>query len=74
VRQYTSTTPIDTSREEEQKEGRASEATTRTRTDERERREGTGNQDDYKTGELGEQIQEVYIGEQSWSGEQKKCK
>jgi hypothetical protein len=48
VRQRTSTTPIDTSREEEEKGG-ASEAMTSA--DERERREGTGNQVDSKTGD-----------------------
>jgi hypothetical protein len=49
VRQCTSTTPIDTSLEEEEKGGGASEATTSA--DERERREGTGNQVDSKTGD-----------------------
>jgi hypothetical protein len=48
VRQCTSTTPIDTSLEEEEKGG-ASEATTSA--GERERREGTGNQVDSKTGD-----------------------
>jgi hypothetical protein len=63
VRQCTSTTPIDTSREEEQKEGRASKTTRRT--DGRKRKKGTGNQVDSKTGELGGQIQmdDTYLPE-----------
>jgi hypothetical protein len=66
VWQCTSTTLIDMSRKEELQEGGASEVTTSV--GKRKRRKGTGNQVDSKTGELGQQIQEAYIGEQSWNG------
>jgi hypothetical protein len=69
VQQHTSMTLINTSQEEEQKEGWMSEMTTRMDRHKRKRKSSQ-----FQDWRLGGQIQEVYLGEQSWNGEQKKCK